>query len=52
MQRYDWFPTPCEFIRAATLAWLRVGYEALGLLTYVLKQNEPTDVIDSERSNE
>ncbi len=52
MSSNSFLPTPCEFIRAATLAWLRVGYEALGLFAYVLKQNEPTDVINSERSNE
>ncbi len=45
------FPTPCELIRAVTLAWLRVGFEALGLVAYALKQNEPTDVVENERGH-
>lgn len=47
----DQFPTPYEFARAVILAWLRVGYEVLGLIAYAMKQNEPTDVSANERSN-
>lgn len=50
-QQYDWIPTQGEFIRALTLAWFHVGYEALTMIAYALKQNEPDDVKDSERSN-
>lgn len=45
------FPTPCEFTKAITLAWLRVGYEVLGLVAYAVKQNEPTAVSTGERRN-
>lgn len=49
---YNWLPTQEEFIQATTLAWIRVGCEALGLITYALKRNEPNNVNDSERSTE
>ncbi len=52
MRQYALVPTPGEWIRAITLAWLRVGYEVLGLIGYAVKQNESTDVMDSERSTE
>ncbi len=42
------FPSPRELARELTLAWLRVGYEALSLLAYVVKQNGSSDVSDSE----
>lgn len=48
-QHYDWIPTQGEFIRALTLAWLRVGDEVLTLVAYALKQSEPIDVRVSER---
>ncbi len=41
-------PTPEEFIEAFTVAWLRVGYEALGLLAYTVKQNDEPDVSDDK----
>lgn len=50
--RYEWFPPPDELIRELTLGWLRVGYEALSLLAYVTKQNNETDVSDSEEDTD
>lgn len=44
----DWFPPPEEFIEALVVAWFRVGYEALGLLAYTVKQNDEPDVSDDE----
>ncbi len=32
---YQLFPMPHELARELILAWVRVGYEALGLLAYV-----------------
>ncbi len=52
MRRYALVPTPGEWFRAVTLAWLRVGYEVLDLIAYAMKQNESTDVKKSERSTE
>ncbi len=49
MQHYDWIPTQGEFIRALTLAWFHVGYEAMTLIAYVLKRNAPDNVSASER---
>ncbi len=48
----DWFPPSEEFIEALAVAWLRVGYEALGLLAYVMKQNDEPDVSASEEAND
>ncbi len=45
------FPTPCEFARDVILAWLRVGYEVLGMVAYLMQQNEPTGVSVSRRRN-
>ena len=41
-------PTPEEFIEAFAVAWLRVGYEALELLAYAVKQNDEPDVSDDK----
>ncbi len=43
-------PPPGELIKALTVAWLRVGYEALGLLAYTVKQNDEPDVSASEEA--
>ncbi len=45
---YQLFPTPHELARELILAWLRVSYEALGLLSYIVKQNGQSTVSDSE----
>ena len=52
MQHYNWLPTPEEFVRASTLAWLRVGYEAIRLIACAVKQNNPANVKVSERRND
>ena len=49
MKRHKWLG---EFIMAATLAWIRVGYEVMNLIVYAMKRNDPTHVKDSERRNE
>lgn len=41
-------PPPGELIKALTVAWLRVGYEALGLIAYTVKQNDEPDVSDDK----
>ena len=41
-------PTPEEFIEAFAVAWLRVGYEALELLAYTVKQNDEPNVNDDK----
>ncbi len=45
-------PSPSEFIKALAVAWLRVGYEALGLLAYAVKQNDEPDVSAAEEAND
>ena len=49
---YQLLPTPSELAKALAVAWLRVGYEALGLLAYVMKQNDEPDVSASEEAND
>lgn len=34
------------------MAWFRVGYEALGLLAYTVKQNDEPDVSDDEEATD
>ena len=52
MPRYNWLPTPEEFIRAATLAWLHVGCEALALISCAVKRTKMTNVSASKRRNQ
>lgn len=46
---YQLFPPPCDLAREFILAWMRVGHESLALLSYVMQQNGPSTVSDSER---
>ena len=49
---YQVIPPPGELLTALTVAWLRVGYELLGLAAYVVKQNDEPDVSDDEEAND
>jgi hypothetical protein len=44
-------PTPCELAKAATLGWLRVGCEGLGLVAYMLGCNiEEPEALEEVRT--